>query len=182
MKKKLLSLAVAAIAISSLAPLAASAQAPADNAACARPTECPRKDKCGKDRQAPNPFACVEGLTADQQAKLDALRAERQKAREARREANRKARGERQKADSTERAARREARQAERRAYLDQVKAILTPEQYTAWLENMAFNKPGRDGKGFRADGKGHRGHRDGKGRRGHRGGCTKAVCPAARK
>lgn len=185
MKKKLLSLAIAAIAISSLAPLSAFAQAPAVNDGCPASCDCKAPTKARKDRKAHNPFAGVEGLTAEQQTKLDALRAERQKTREARRAANRQARAERQKADSATRAARREARQADRNEYLAQVKSILTPEQYTAWLENMAFKADGHKGRGFKGDRKGNRADR--KGRKGHDKGraaerFTAAVCPAIAK
>lgn len=37
----------------------------------------------------------------------------------------------------------REARREARRNYLNQVKGILTPEQYVAFLENLAVNNPG---------------------------------------
>lgn len=176
MKKILLSLAVA---FSSLTPLSALAQAPAsDTPACPANKEC-KAPGARKDRKARNPFASVPGITAEQQSRLDALSADRQKTREARRAENMKARAERQKADSASRAEFRAKRKADRDAYLAQVKAILTPEQYVAWLENMAFNRP----EGSRADRKKFAGNRkDGRkdGRKGHRHGNGGNGCPAA--
>lgn len=123
MKKKLLSLAVAAVAFTSMAF--------AQNATPSATTPDGTKTENVKGRKARtgaiNPFEGIS-LSADQQTKLDALKAERKQKSEA-------ARAERQKKQEERLTARRAARRAE----LDKVKSILTPEQYVKYLENIAL-------------------------------------------
>lgn len=134
MKKKLLSLAVAAVAFTSMAF--------AQNATPSATTHDGTKTENVKGRKARtgaiNPFEGIS-LSADQQTKLDALKAERKQKTDAasaeRKQKSEAARAERQKKQEERLTARRAARRAE----LDKVKSILTPEQYVKYLENIAL-------------------------------------------
>lgn len=123
MKKKFLGLAVAAIAVVSFSASAQTECTPQctndrNNTECRRQ---PKKNACV------NPFEGMN-LTDAQQAQLRQLN-------ENRRNQCRQARTDKkQKCDS--------ARTACRRAYLDQVKAIVGPEQYVVFLENVYVNTP----------------------------------------
>ncbi len=79
------------------------------------------------DRQAnrPNPFEGIT-LSPEQQTAIAAIDAQRPT---------------RAQSDSTARAQAREARKEARRAYLNQVKEVLTPDQYVAFLENIAMQQ-----------------------------------------
>lgn len=155
--KKLFVIAIAALCACSSAVFA---QKPADNTStngCPLNKECKRGDKarCNKaDRKAFNPFEGIT-LTADQQTKLDALKAECKAQREA-------CKGRANCPQQTncdknckpgENCAKTECpyggdkkdvanRQQHRRDCLNKVKAILTPEQYVTFLENMAVSRP----------------------------------------
>lgn len=134
MKKAILSLAIAALAFSSLP---AFAQAPDNNGkACENPTECTqaRKGRHDNGPKASNPFEGIT-LTDAQKASLEALRTKRA-------EACKAARAEKQKSDSARMATRKAERKAKARARLDEVKAILTPEQYVVYLENIVIDQP----------------------------------------
>lgn len=149
MKKKLLSLAVAAVAFTSMA-FAQNATSAA-TAATGTKTEITKKEKA--QRPAFNPFEGIS-LSADQQTKIDALRAERKQksetARAERRQQKEATRAERQKKSEERFNGRRDARRAE----LNKIKSILTPEQYVQYLENIALA-----GDGHHKAGKAHRGH-----------------------
>lgn len=199
MKKKILSLAIAAVTFSSLSAFAQATtgtdcSTPAATACCDNTKKCCKEGKKGHDDKKGriNPFANLN-LTAEQQTKLDALRAEQQASREkARAEAKQKMEARKQ-ADKgktltdAEKAARKAEcdkakadqkaeREAARQAYLDKVKAILTPEQYEQFTQDMAKmhdSKGPRHGhmKGHGKDGrKGGKGHGPkGKGPRGNK-------------
>lgn len=173
--KKFFVIAIAALCACSSTVFA---QKPADNTAtdgCPLNKECKRGDKakCNKaDRKAFNPFEGIT-LTADQQTKLDALKAECKAQREA-------CKGRANCPQQTncdknckpgENCAKTECpyagdkkavanRQQQRRDCLNKVKAILTPEQYVTFLENMAVSRPaghhGDKAKMARHDCKGH--------------------------
>lgn len=125
MKKTLLSLAFVAAGIFAFS---ASAQEP-----CCNPAQ-----TCCEQTQAPgnkakfNPFEGLS-LTAEQQTAVNELNAKY-------------AKGKKEKRDDK----RKEARDA-RKNYLNDLKAILTPDQYTAYLENMALNNPSPRAKAHQA-------------------------------
>lgn len=173
--KKLFVIAIAALCACSSAVFA---QKPADNTStngCPLNKECKRGDKakCNKaDRKTFNPFEGIT-LTADQQTKLDALKAECKAQREAckgRANCPQQANCDKN-CKSGENCAKTECpyagdkkdvanRQQQRRDCLNKVKAILTPEQYVTFLENMAVSRPaghhGDKGKMARNGRKGH--------------------------
>ena len=154
MKKQIISLAIAAIALTSFTSFA---QATTD---ATQTEKMVKKGRQGKGQEAKNPFEGLN-LTADQQKKLDALAAERKAARENEKKASRETR---EKAKATAKANRR----AERKAELDKIKAILSPEQYVTYLENLVLD--GRGGK-HAAHKKVHRdGKKDRKGSKGQKG------------
>lgn len=151
-----------ALAIMAAAGISAAAQTPAACPAakscaksCTEAKACPQQPGCGME-------VFFEGitLTPEQQTKIDAIKADRQKAaKEAR---------ENKKAD----------RKTCRRDYLNKMKAVLTPEQYVVFLENMVTARPaGRPGQGF-GPGRGHGAHHAKAAK------CAKAAkaCPGAAK
>lgn len=152
MKKKLFSLAIAAVALTGFNAMAAK---PADNTACTGPAcvsqQC-APAKCG----GPGCQRAFDGLnlTESQKAQLKALREKCAKEREARVKKNKDDR--RRGCDS----ARVAERKAAKRKYLNEVKAILGNEQYVAFLENLVVNADGnrRPGKDMKFE-KGERGH-----------------------
>ncbi|MDE7408198.1 MAG: hypothetical protein K2M76_07240, partial [Muribaculaceae bacterium] len=83
---------------------------------------CGQHDKCMKDKKCFDPFVDIN-LTAEQKAQLDKID------RPCAIAGARKSRSE----DG------RKAYMEQRRKYLDQVKTVLTPEQYTLFLENIAL-------------------------------------------
>lgn len=97
------------LALAAVVALSGSAFAQ-QNDCCKQKKECCTKQKscCDKKEKCHNPFEGLE-LTAEQQAKLDAIR--------------------------TECKAKKECNREER---LAKIKAVLTPEQYTKFLENSA--------------------------------------------
>lgn len=127
MKKKIISVAVAIAAIFAVSanaqrPQCAPQQCPSQG--CSQPGQCqsPRRD-------APNPFEGIN-LTAEQQTAINNI--QQQCSREG------------QRCDSAARAQRRQARRESRRDYLNQIKSVLTPEQYVTFLENLALQQPQR--------------------------------------
>ena len=176
MKKTIISMAVIAASIFSFSAAAQNPaqQCPNNGSQC--PTDAPCvKSECptlpGKNcyKVKYNPFAGIN-LTAEQEAKLDNLR-QQQLAERKNREQQFKDQ------ERTRRAERDSISRAKRLDGLRQIKAILTPEQYVTFLENMAVSgrspmgprfdkgpKPGKDGK-FRDGKKGanKNGKKDGK-------------------
>lgn len=171
MKKLLLSLA---FVTSGLLAFNASAQQPANaNAAacCQNKAECCKAkdgkgEKCckqqkGKGHHKPghkvNEFEGLN-LTAEQQSALDALKANRNQARaEKRKEMKGKDKEARKEALKD---ARQQARQS-RVEYLNEIKKILTPEQYVKYLEN-SYLKQGNPAArpGHKKGHKGPKGHK----------------------
>lgn len=102
-----------------------------------------------------NPFASLN-LTADQQAKLKELRNKKfqQKTKDIK--------------------SRQELRQARRQACLQDIKSILTPEQYVQFLENNFVNGNGYGNAKAYKNGKGPRHHK------GNRNNCPQQPCPGA--
>lgn len=127
MKKQLLSLAL--LAMMSTAAFAQKTQGCPKAQACCDTVECVQLTAC-------DPFATLN-LTDDQKTKLQALKPQRptKEDRQAAREQK------------------RNARQMQRKVYLDQVKAILTPEQYVEFLE-VSYLTPDKGGRPGLKDGK----------------------------
>ena len=168
MKKKVLGLALIAmsfVAFNGMAQNSSAKAAKQENAKCAKAGQCTKK-QCNV-----NPFDGIK-LTDAQQNQLNQLKESRKAAhqqqaqmRKAQKQAN----------DSVRAAERR----ADKKNYLDQVKAIIGPENYVVFLENMYINGggqpkcgkamgPGKDFKQGKGDMKGHKGPRgDRKGPRG---------------
>lgn len=167
MKKLMIAVAFAAMT----AGISASAQ----NEVTTCDKQCPRTEQaCMKDRtKCDKPCAAArpcefEGLNLNdaQKEQLKALKQEQMSKRQAAREANRAAK-------QVKKAEAKQARENDRREYLAKVKAVLTPEQYVQYLENLTVraNKGVKkefrkmDGrfdrsKGRKIEGKGPRGAR----------------------
>lgn len=151
MKKKILSLALAAITLASFNSMA---QTP-DNAAAQQTENVGTRGRdIKKGPKMQNPFEGLD-LTDAQKDQLKALREKRAAERKARFEAmkQQKEAGDRKRMerksfnDST--------RMAERKKYLEEVKAIVGPDNYVIFLENFYMNNQqmptGRPGKDFRS-------------------------------
>lgn len=143
MKKTILTLTIATAALFSTSAFAQSdcskakeCRAQKSEASCKKDKPCAMKQKA--DSCMLNPFAELN-LTADQQAKLKELR-------------NKEYRQKTKDIKTPE-----ELRQYKRQAYLDDVKSILTEQQYVQFLENSYVNRPAF-GKGMKA-GKGPKHH-----------------------
>lgn len=97
-----------------------------------------KKDKSDKFSKASrkgdkmNPFEGIT-LTEAQKAQLEQLKAKRQAARI---ENKKMAKAEKQKRDSVS----FQARKAAKKEYLEEIKAIIGPDQYVVFLENMVIN------------------------------------------
>lgn len=166
MKKRILGIAVA---LTAMFGVAVSAQTPCGKADCQN--ACPQQTACTKDGACDsvcNPYQAVFAglnLTADQQTRLKAINDGRRQACKANRNDARKQK--------------REARSQERRNYLNQVKSVLTPDQYVVFLENFVVEGPAaRPAQGVRPgriSGNHHKGHA-GKARRANCQGRT--TCP----
>lgn len=165
MKKKILGIALVAMSLVSFTGMA---QTDTKDNTVKQENACVKKD--GR-KMRPNPFEGLQ-LSDAQKAQLKQLnekcKTERKQMKEARKE-NRKA----------EAAKDRTSRLEAKKAYLEQVKAIVGPEQYVIFLENSflqkgdmkkGYDKPGFS-KGDRSkkmkDGKGPKAHRGDKDRRG---------------
>lgn len=139
MKKTILSVAVALAGLFTAS--SAFAQAPCSPAVCAQVENCDSAAACQRG------YCAFDGLnlSADQQARVKALKADRKAKKQADRKADRKAA--------------REAVKAGRQDYLNQLKQILTPEQYTQFLENSYVNQAPAPGgrKGHKGDFKGQK-------------------------
>lgn len=176
MKKKIFSMALLAMSLVALPSVAKSA--PAENgqctktectaskdkkAKCDKKVKCDKKQNCAADStkcakvkkgqkgQRPDAFAGLN-INEEQKAKLQALNEQRradfkQKAQEGKQMRAQK--------DSVKRA----DRIASKKAYLDQVKAIVGPEEYVVFLENFYVNAPQQHkAKAFKQGDKGRKG------------------------
>lgn len=123
-----------------------------------------KTEKAEKAHKA-NLFEGID-LTADQQSKLTALREQRMKER-AERKAQRRAdasaskKTDRKKDMAKAHGAKRHpgARSEARARQLAAIKEILTPEQYTKYLENCVIMSPGHKAKGMKAGRNGRHAH-----------------------
>ena len=177
MKKKVVGLALMAMALIGFNGMAQNTQK-CDKAQVENSKSCKGAKKEGRAKI--NPY---EGLTLTdaQKSKLAELDSKRIAAHKAKMEA-RKAEAKDQKADRSkthaDMKARKDARKAEKMEYLQEVKAIVGPEQYVVFLENMYVNggqqgggkaiKQGRQcGQKGMAHNKGGKGQRKGGDRKG---------------
>lgn len=147
MKKLVLSIALVTAGI-----FAMNAQKPQPQPACCTTQQecCSASEQCcTQQKNKPQKPNALEGitLTAEQQKSIDELNT---KYAEQRREAG--------KADKENKANRRQQAQESKKAYLDEMKKILTPEQYTTYLENMALTSHSQNMRKPKANNK-----RDGK-------------------
>lgn len=132
-------IAMAAIALAATPAVAQQPQqAAANNAECVdgvAPQD--RPDKAPKY----NPFDGLN-LTEQQQTAINNLQNERRQACTAAAKAKKEQKADKQKADKqkVDPKQKAEQRKASREAYLAKVKSILTPEQYTQFLENVYVN------------------------------------------
>lgn len=152
MKKKILSLALVAMSLVAFNGIAQSQDNTISNPTC-KESVCTKwqkdgkkakkdKDKKGKDgkfakgnrKAKANPFEGIN-LNEAQKAQLEQLKAKRQAARE---ESKKMAKADKQRRDS----AAFEARKAAKKEYLEEVKAIIGPDNYVVFLENMVINGP----------------------------------------
>lgn len=145
MKKGILSIAVVAASLFSFNAFAQDKSATPD--CCNTPAQCVNAQACPGNPQAcpGNPQACPVqrpcadpfagiNLTQEQQTKLTALR---EKCKTNRAAADKARKDRFQQRDSMVRATKKQR--------LEEVKAILTPEQYVVFLENMVVANPGHD-------------------------------------
>ncbi len=164
MKKQLFSIALAALAVLTVTTSASAAK---PEGTCDNNTECqaPGKKKCkkqkhdrrercqGADSAVCNPFEGLN-LTDQQTEALKAIPNPHQVMKAAK-----------QQADST--TCTRTMLQDVRKNYLAQVKQVLTPEQYTQFLENFYVKQMPMKGKKDKKDGQRPKGKKD-KQKRGH--------------
>lgn len=142
---------ILAVAVASMAGFSTYAQQLSATATSGVQTErCVKGDKKTCDKGVCKSGNAFEGiaLTPDQQSKLDALKA-KCKANKEKCKADKKAAKEQARAD----------RKQAKRDYLNQVKSILTPDQYVVFLENIVVSDGVRPGG--RPEGKMHKGGKD---------------------
>lgn len=159
MNKKVLGLAL--IAVSAIA-MTGVAQTPAATTSATQEKIRTDRKAAKESRKQVNPFEGLN-LTDSQKTQLQQLDAKRS---EARKQAARARKVDKQQKDSV----RSESRKAAKKAYLAEVKTILTPEQYTVFLENMYVNGGAHKNHKKFADGrKDGKKHGDRKGMKGNR-------------
>lgn len=150
MKKTILSLAFAAISLVAFNGMAQTNNDNAGNVAnkeCVNGTTCANGNKaCATAKKAPNkvkanPFEGIN-LTDAQKSQLQQLDTKRKAARQEQAQAKKDMK---QRNDS----ARKADRIASQKAYLEEIKAIVGPENYVVFLENMYVN--GGNGHGNKA-------------------------------
>lgn len=146
MKKKILSVALLA---TSLFAVNSFAQAPADNNSNTTSIENVRGKKMDKKGGKKNPYEGLN-LTDAQKAQLQQLDEKRNAQRKQNAEVQKM---EKQRNDSVQMAARKTAK----KEYLEEVKAIIGPDQYVVFLENFYINGGNQGGKSMK------QGPRDGK-------------------
>lgn len=164
MKKKVLGLALVAMSLVSFSSMA---QNKSNDTTTKQETVKGKKTDKQNRRTQINPFDGLS-LTETQKSQLQQLDANRKTARKQQAQTRRE---NKQRNDS----ARMAQRQATKKAYLDEVKAIIGPEQYVVFLENMYVNSGGhRHGKSAVSQSKNgndkanRKGRGDSKGNRGH--------------
>lgn len=140
MKKNILGLAIIAMSMVSFSMMAQ----PRQKAQCQKSEQCTpdgcKQEACKEKRGAmPNPFAGIE-LSDSQKAQLKELMTKRH---EARKENMAARKAEKNHNDS----ARAEGFREMRKQHLQDIKSVLTPEQYVTFLENSVINaQQGRHG------------------------------------
>lgn len=139
MKKKILSVALLA---TSLFATNSFAQAPADNNSNTTSIENIRGKKMDKKGGKKNPYEGLN-LTDAQKAQLQQLDEKRNAQRKQNAEAQKM---EKQRNDSVQMAARKTAK----KEYLEEVKAIIGPDQYVVFLENFYINGGNQGGKSMK--------------------------------
>ncbi|MDE6548068.1 MAG: hypothetical protein K2L22_03625 [Muribaculaceae bacterium] len=170
MKKKVLGLALMAMALIGFNGMAQDTQQ-CSKAQVENAKSCKGAKKCGKAKV--NPYEGLN-LTDAQKSKLAELDSKRIADHKAKMEAL-KAEAKDQKADkskhSADMKARMEARKADKMEYLKEVKAIIGPDQYVVFLENMYVNGGGNNGasKAIRQGKGGKQGMAHNKGMKGQR-------------
>lgn len=138
MKKFLLALAVVAMT-------AGMANAANDKKQCDKKDAKCEQTSCGEKNQGPCELREFQGLdlTDAQKTQLKALKAD-----------CKAKKGEAKEAAKAEKARKMDERRACRQAYLEKVKTILTPEQYTKYLENqkVGIARPHHSDKAFHGE------------------------------
>ena len=175
MKKTVLALS---LSILSVLGFSAMAQKQKPNEKCDKANKelCSKGKECKMAGKAKyNPFEGLN-LTQAQEQKLAELNAQKPERREGQHP------GKKEQMTQEQRQAKMQARQDRSREYLAKVKAILTPEQYVSFLENVAVHKEGRrhHGDNKMMARKGDRRH-DMKAPRGNRGGNAQSVQPSSK-
>ncbi len=143
MKRIFSTILVAALALGSVTVYAQTENKCAEGKDCKK-EKCDKKDhkKCKDDRKECNPFEGLQ-LTEQQQAALKAIPCPAKDKKECK--------GDKKECKNADKInARKEAKQK----YLDQVKNILTPEQYQQFLENNFKAKGEMRGKHHKKDGR----------------------------
>lgn len=136
MKKKILSIALLAMSLATFNGMAQTTTT--DNNVKVENVKCNKADKKGQ-RPKMNPYEGLN-LTDAQKTQLQQLDAKRRDAFKQQKQAQ-KDQKQAQKAQKQEdKAARMEARKAAKKEYLEEVKAIIGPDQYVVFLENMYIN------------------------------------------
>lgn len=152
MKKKVLGLAFVAM---SLFAFTSMAQTPAQSDQTCKVNKenvkCKNNEKRAGDKKV-NPFEGIN-LSESQKSQLQQLDSKRKADREQKAQARKE---NKQRNDSS----RMTARRADKKSYLEEVKAIIGPEQYVVFLENMYVNGGGRQGgKAFMKQDKNRKGN-----------------------
>ena len=128
MKKVIWSIMVVAFSMVSFSASAQEKQC--DKSQCVK-EKCDKAQKCGKQMQAPCPFDGLN-LTPEQKEKIKALKANCKE----------------NKCDRKKQRAHRDSMaQAAKAKHLAEIKAILTPEQYVQYLENMVVKQGPKQGR-----------------------------------
>ncbi|MBD5171638.1 MAG: hypothetical protein HDT02_00210 [Bacteroidales bacterium] len=167
MKKKIFGIALAALSLVAFNGVAQ------DNTGNCVSKECAAaKKEMKKDiRQKQNPYEGLN-LTDAQKTKLEQLDAKRFEAKQKQMQAAKDEKKARKEERMAKNKARCEARKTAKKDYLEEVKAIIGPDQYVVFLENYYVNSSDRKpSKEFRqGHGKGHGGmakNKDSKGKKG---------------
>lgn len=173
MKKTVLALS---LSILSVLGFSAMAQNQKSNEKCNKANKelCTKGKECKMgDKAKYNPFEGLN-LTQDQEQKLAALKAQKPERPEGQRPEKK------EQMTQEQRQTQMQARQDRSREYLAKVKAILTPEQYVSFLENLAVHKDHNRGGKMMAH-KGDRRHDMKKAPRGNRGGNAQPAQPSSK-
>ena len=138
MKKKIFSVALLAMSLFAVNGIAQNPASSSKNTTNVENVKGHKADRKGK-KGAKNPFEGLN-LTDAQKAKLQQLDEKRMAERKQKAEA---LKAEKQRNDSVS----KEARKASKKEYLEEVKAILGPDQYVVFLENFYINGGQQGGK-----------------------------------